>query len=614
MDSPTREGAMRYLSYRITGAGLLFWLLASMAQAQMPTWEVVATTPSPGATNVAAQTTVSFTFSLPLSLPQVDTLPFDVSVAPCTALRIAGASPCSQRPQSTLSEDGRTLLFAVEHLARTTYTWSVPEIVATETDLTFRLFFLTYATADVLAGATVQGTVQLAGYTGGLARVASPPLTLSPLGQRLRAWVRPQLVGLALPSLLDPLVQRVHDSVATKQSAASFEQMNPEGMVVVLVDAYGNVAGGATVALDGTFAIAHVPEGRYALEGLLLHYNRQSGTLRLGYAMLDADQDGEADSIQVSGENISGLILTGSGLELTRITAAAQQAAADQMAAIVLEGTATLSGIAAASVPLIEGMPDGKALLWVYLYGSSDADPQVLALVQGSSGTLLPLLLGSASQLGLPVPLPPLPTPFVDSDVAVAAAEASGGADFRLAVSNAVLVAMLAGLFAPLANQPEFVYEDPALPVWTIAYLQLDYWIDTLEVPIMAKTLEEVGQVYYVHLQQGTVLGSRSMMRERATSVTPLPSGSPEAWSLEPNYPNPFRTATVIPFRLAESSAVVLEVINPLGQRVTTLLEGTLPAGRYEVRWEAGHQAAGLYLVRLRAGAYQKTQLMVLQR
>ncbi len=173
-----------------------------------------------------------------------------------------------------------------------------------------------------------EGTVQLAGYTGGLARVASPPLTLSPLGQRLRAWVHPQLVGLALPSLLDSLVQRIHDSGATKQSAASFEQMNPEGMVVVLVDAYGNVAGGATVALDGTFAIAHVPEGRYALEGLLLHYNRQSGTLRLGYAMLDADQDGEADSIQVSGENISGLILTGSGLELTRITAA-QQAAAD---------------------------------------------------------------------------------------------------------------------------------------------------------------------------------------------------------------------------------------------------------------------------------------------
>lgn len=48
------------------------------------------------------------------------------------------------------------LLFAVEHLARTTYTWSVPEIMATETDLTFCLFFLTYAPADVLAGATVR--------------------------------------------------------------------------------------------------------------------------------------------------------------------------------------------------------------------------------------------------------------------------------------------------------------------------------------------------------------------------------------------------------------------------------------------------------------------------
>jgi hypothetical protein len=611
---------MRYFSCYGAGVGLLFWLFASMAQAQIPSWEVVSTTPSPGATSVAVQTTVSFTFSLPLSpvfqANALDSLlPVGVSVAPCTALYVAGVSPCTQMPQGTISEDGRMLSFAVEHLATTTYTWSVPEIAATATELTFRLFFLTYATADILSGATLRGTVQLEAYPSGLERIESSPVTLSPLLRQLRTLVQPRVAGLSpLPSLLDPLVQGVHDPVAAKQSRAGVQQMNPEGMVVVLVDRYGNPAGGAVVGADGAFAIPHVPDGRYALEGLLLHYNRQSGTLRIGYAMLDADQNGEADSVLVHGGDVSGLTLTGFGLELTRITAAAQQAAATQMAAMMLEGTATLSGLASASVPLLEGSPDGKALLWVYLYGGGGIDPQVLALVQGSPGTLLPLPLGSATQLGIPAPLPTLPVPFVDSDGAVAAAEANGGADFRLAVNNEVAIVMLAGLFTALANQPEFGYEDPALPVWTIAYLRLDYWVDSLEVPIMTKTLEEVGQVYYVHLQQGTVLGSRSMMRGRPTAVAPLPNDLPTGWSLEPTYPNPFRTVTVIPFRLAESAPVVLEVLNLLGQRITTLFEGTLPAGFYEVRWEAAHQPAGLYLVRLRVGAHQKTRMVMVQR
>ena len=44
----------------------------------------------------------------------------------------------------------------------------------------------------------------------------------------------------------------------------------------------------------------------------------------------------------------------------------------------------------------------------------------------------------------------------------------------------------------------------------------------------------------------------------------------PERFALGPNYPNPFNPSTIIPYQLAASSAVRLEVFNLLGQHLST--------------------------------------------
>ena len=91
----------------------------------------------------------------------------------------------------------------------------------------------------------------------------------------------------------------------------------------------------------------------------------------------------------------------------------------------------------------------------------------------------------------------------------------------------------------------------------------------------------------------------------------------PEGFTLGPNYPNPFNPSTIIPYQLAASSAVRLEVFNLLGQRVATLVEGERPAGFHTATWHATDAAgravgAGVYIYRLAVGAASQTGRMVL--
>lgn len=62
-----------------------------------------------------------------------------------------------------------------------------------------------------------------------------------------------------------------------------------------------------------------------------------------------------------------------------------------------------------------------------------------------------------------------------------------------------------------------------------------------------------------------------------------------------------------------------LTVYDVLGRRVTTLVQGALPAGRHAVRWDGraadgSPVAGGLYLYRLDAGAFTQTRTMMLVR
>jgi len=91
---------------------------------------------------------------------------------------------------------------------------------------------------------------------------------------------------------------------------------------------------------------------------------------------------------------------------------------------------------------------------------------------------------------------------------------------------------------------------------------------------------------------------------------------SVETYYLAPNYPNPFNPSTTIRYHLPRASRVKLQVYNPLGQVVRTLVEAQQPAGRYTVQWDgrddSGRQLpAGVYFYRLKAGQFEQVRKCV---
>ena len=81
---------------------------------------------------------------------------------------------------------------------------------------------------------------------------------------------------------------------------------------------------------------------------------------------------------------------------------------------------------------------------------------------------------------------------------------------------------------------------------------------------------------------------------------------------LNQNYPNPFNPSTTITYVIPEQSDVRLDVININGQRVATLVDESQHAGEHRVSFDASGLASGVYLYRLQAGSFTKTERMVL--
>jgi hypothetical protein len=91
----------------------------------------------------------------------------------------------------------------------------------------------------------------------------------------------------------------------------------------------------------------------------------------------------------------------------------------------------------------------------------------------------------------------------------------------------------------------------------------------------------------------------------------------PGNFDLRQNFPNPFNPSTAISYELPKSSEVSLAVYNLLGQKVRTLVNGKVRAGRHRVEWNSRNDrgesvASGIYIYRFEAGDYQETMKMIL--
>ena len=103
------------------------------------------------------------------------------------------------------------------------------------------------------------------------------------------------------------------------------------------------------------------------------------------------------------------------------------------------------------------------------------------------------------------------------------------------------------------------------------------------------------------------------------TAVAEAEGVVPAEFELAQNFPNPFNASTTIAFQLAFASQVELAIYNISGQRVRTLISGSLPAGHHRLQWDGRNDrgesvASGAYLYQLSASDFVATrQLMLLK-
>jgi hypothetical protein len=93
---------------------------------------------------------------------------------------------------------------------------------------------------------------------------------------------------------------------------------------------------------------------------------------------------------------------------------------------------------------------------------------------------------------------------------------------------------------------------------------------------------------------------------------------APKEFKLEQNFPNPFNPTTTIQYNIPETPlplgkglGVRLIVYDVLGSEVVTLVNEEQDAGYYEVKFDAGSYASGIYIYRLTVGNFVSVKKMM---
>jgi len=86
----------------------------------------------------------------------------------------------------------------------------------------------------------------------------------------------------------------------------------------------------------------------------------------------------------------------------------------------------------------------------------------------------------------------------------------------------------------------------------------------------------------------------------------------PTEFTLHQNYPNPFNPKTIISFTLPSATDYNLVIYNVNGQQVATFSGVAESAGTFEIEWEAGNFASGIYFYKLIAGPHVDMKKMIL--
>jgi hypothetical protein len=106
-------------------------------------------------------------------------------------------------------------------------------------------------------------------------------------------------------------------------------------------------------------------------------------------------------------------------------------------------------------------------------------------------------------------------------------------------------------------------------------------------------------------------LSEKWVLNSKTTAAGDVPAAN--GFTLHQNTPNPFSSVTTIGFNLESSSPVTLTIVNTLGQKIATLVDGWMSAGEHQIRWTPASYLHGSFFYRLQAGGRIEIRKMMLK-
>jgi hypothetical protein len=96
--------------------------------------------------------------------------------------------------------------------------------------------------------------------------------------------------------------------------------------------------------------------------------------------------------------------------------------------------------------------------------------------------------------------------------------------------------------------------------------------------------------------------------------VNEITQENPVQYYLHQNYPNPFNPTTTIEFMIPTREKVLIEVFNVLGQKIQTILDREIEAGKHTIEFHSFGLSSGIYFYRMRTKEITITKKMVILR